>query len=80
VKKLICTLMIVGMSASAIPALADDEAPCLNCHVPAEDWVGLSSDQILEDARNPENKRHKTIQALSDEQLKAMITSLLEAE
>ena len=79
-KKLACTMIIMGMCAGAMPALAQDEAPCLDCHEPAEDWVGLSSEQIFESARSPDNKRHKSLQALDDEQLKAMIASLLQAE
>jgi hypothetical protein len=49
----------------------------MDCHEPAEDWEGMTSEEVLAIARDPSIKRHKDNQALSDEQLKAIIAELL---
>lgn len=75
-RKLICAMMVAGLYAGATPVLAGDEPLCLECHEPAEDWKDLTTAQIIADAKAPDNKRHKDVRALSDEQLQAMVTAL----
>lgn len=72
-------LCIVAVSSAVIPALAQDTDPqqCMECHEPAEDWAGMSVEEILKDAKDPDNKRHDDHSKLSDEQLKLIIAELL---
>lgn len=58
-------------------ASAQDDALCLDCHEPSEDWVGMSAEEIFATARDAEIKRHADNQELSDDELKAMIAALL---
>jgi hypothetical protein len=68
-----------ALSGATLPALAQDPDPnqCLDCHEPAEDWAGMTVDQIIVAARNPDNKRHADHASLTDEQLKLIIATLL---
>ena len=50
----------------------EDDAP-----EPAEDWAGMTPEQMLADAKDPDNKRHKDIAGLSDEELMQIITELM---
>jgi hypothetical protein len=59
------------------PAIAGDAALCLDCHEPAEDWEGMSSDDVLAKAKDSSIKRHADNADLSDEQLKAIIAQLM---
>ena len=59
------------------PVFAADEELCLDCHEPAEDWEGMSADEILAKAKDASIKRHADNGDLSDEQLKAMIAQLM---
>lgn len=70
---------VLAFSGAALPVSAQDPDPnqCLDCHEPAEDWAGMTVEQIIAGAKNPENKRHADSDALSDEQLKLMIGRLL---
>ena len=67
-----------ALFSTVLPALAADTDPnqCLECHEPAEDWAGMSMDELVADARDPDNKRHKDNEAFTDEQLKLIIVSL----
>jgi len=76
-KSLLATMMMVAACGTALPALAADPEQCLDCHEPAEDWEGMSVDEILAAAKDPGNKRHKDHGDLTDDQLKAMIAELL---
>lgn len=78
-KTIVAGLCLWGMSSVVFPAFAADSDPqqCLECHEPIEDWAGLTPEQIIEQARNPENKRHKANMALTDEQLKLIIGVLI---
>lgn len=78
-KNLFGTMIVTTLCAVALPSLAGNTDPnqCLECHEPAEDWEGMSAEQILTDAKAPDNKRHKDNQELSDEQLKLIIATLL---
>lgn len=76
-KQLIAAVMSVALVGAVAPVLAGDASLCLDCHEPAEDWEGMSADQVFADARAAGNKRHNDIGDLSDEQLKAIIAELL---
>ena len=76
-KKLFAAMMTIAVCGAVPPVLAGDEELCLDCHEPAEDWEGMSAEQAFTDARNPDNNRHKDNKDLSDEQLKAIIATLL---
>jgi len=75
--KLFAGLLLVASCIAVPQVLAEDESPCMECHEPAEDWEGMSAAEILTDARAPDNKRHRDNDALSDEELQAMIAALL---
>ena len=64
--------------SAGLPALAADTDPnqCMECHEPAEDWAGMSMEEIVADAKAPDNKRHADNEAFTDEQLKLIILSL----
>jgi hypothetical protein len=78
-KKLLGTVIAIAMCIGALPSLAGDPDPnqCLECHEPAEDWEGMSTEEILADAKGPDNKRHKANQELTDEQLRLIIATLV---
>jgi hypothetical protein len=76
-KKLFAATITIALCAVVAPAMAADEPLCMDCHEPAEDWEGMSSEEVLAEAMDPSIKRHKDNQALSDEQLKAIIAELL---
>ena len=62
----------------SLGAWAGDEELCLDCHEPAEDWEGMSVDEIVEVAADTSIKRHAENAEYSEEQLRAMIAALLE--
>lgn len=78
-KKLLAGLSLIALACVGTSALAADPDPnqCLECHEPGEDWTGMSVDEIIKAARAPDNKRHVNNQALSDEQLRLIIATLL---
>lgn len=78
-KKIVAGLCLWSLTSVAIPALAADSDPqqCLECHEPIEDWAGMTTEQIIEGARAPDNKRHAANQALTDEQLRLIIGVLI---
>jgi hypothetical protein len=59
-------------------ALAGDEELCLDCHEPAEDWEGMSANEIHATASDTSIKRHADNAGFSDEQLKVIISTLLQ--
>ena len=71
-------ILLMALSGAAVPALASDAELCLDCHEPAVDWEGMSSEEIFADASDPGIKRHADNQELSDEQLQAIIAELLQ--
>jgi hypothetical protein len=73
-KKLFAAILVGALSPMV---LAGDADMCLDCHEPAEDWEGMTADEIFAEARAPGNKRHSDNAELSDEQLKAAIAELL---
>lgn len=75
--KLFGSFIAIALCAGGLPSLAAEEEGCLECHEPAEDWEGMSAEEIFTDARAPGNKRHKDNDALSDDQLKALIAPLV---
>ena len=76
-KTLTAGMIVVALCSGALPTLAEEDALCLDCHEPAEDWEGLSADEILAQAKDASIKRHADNQELSDEQLKALIAELM---
>jgi hypothetical protein len=78
-KKIVAGLCLWSLSGFALPVLAADTDPnqCLECHEPMEDWAGMTVDEIIVQAKGPENKRHEANQALTDEELRLMIARLL---
>lgn len=68
--------LLAGAPFAAADHAADDTELCLDCHEPAEDWAGLSAEEIFATARDPGIKRHADNQELSDEALKALIGEL----
>jgi hypothetical protein len=78
VGKLIGAALMTAALASG--AQAQEDALCLDCHEPSEDWQGMTAEEILAKAKDAEIKRHGDNQELSDEQLKDMIASLLEEQ
>jgi len=78
-KTLITAISCLTLFLTSAPLLAAEiEADmCLDCHEPAEDWEGMTADEIFAEARAPGNKRHSDNAELSDEQLKAAIAELL---
>jgi hypothetical protein len=75
--KLFGSFIAIALCAGALPSLAAEDEGCLECHEPAEDWEDMSAEEIFTDARAPGNKRHKDNDALSDDQLKAIIAPLV---
>ena len=67
----------LAFTAFTTTALAGDPEMCLDCHEPAEDWEGMSADEVLAQAKDTSIKRHADNAELSDEQLTAMIAELL---
>jgi hypothetical protein len=76
-KKLFAVTMAITLCAAVASALAADEPLCMDCHEPAEDWEGMSREEVLVQAKDPDVKRHKDNRALSDEQLQVIIVELL---
>jgi hypothetical protein len=71
-------LAIATATLISLGAWAGDEELCLDCHEPAEDWEGLSVEEIVKKASDSGIKRHADNAEYSQEQLKAMIEVLLE--
>ena len=71
---------IIAITAGALFSLgawAGDEELCLDCHEPAEDWEGMTAEEVLAAASDTSIKRHADNAEFSEEQLKAMIAALL---
>jgi len=81
-KTTVAGLCLWALSGAVVPVMAQDTDPnqCLECHEPSEDWAGMTVDEIITAAKNPDNKRHAGHAALSDEQLKLIIGTLLPPE
>ena len=77
-KTLFATAVTCAILGSlAMPAMAGDPELCLDCHEPAEDWEGMSVDEIVAEAADLSIRRHADNADLSEEQLRAMIAELL---
>ncbi|QFU76817.1 hypothetical protein EY643_14810 [Halioglobus maricola] len=63
--------------AVAAPAFSGDEELCLDCHVPSEDWEGMSAEEVLATASDTSIKRHADNADFNEDQLKAIIATLL---
>ena len=78
---LLSLLVAVFVGGATNGVLAEEEALCLECHEPAEDWEGMSCAEILATAMDQDVKMHRDHGELSEEQLRAIIATLLpEAE
>jgi hypothetical protein len=78
-KKTIAGLCLLSLSSVALPVFAADTDPqqCLECHEPIEDWAGMTVDEIIVEAKAPDNKRHEANEALTDEELRVIIGVLM---
>lgn len=69
---------LVAATAISLSAFAGDEEVCLDCHEPAEDWEGMSAEEILATASDTSIKRHADNAEFSEDQLKVIIATLME--
>jgi hypothetical protein len=76
-KKVLIALSTATLLSIGGAVYAQDEELCLDCHEPAEDWEGMSAEEILETASDPSIKRHADNADFTQEQLKAIIATLL---
>lgn len=74
---LLSLLVAAAVAGITNPISAEEEASCLECHEPAEDWEGMISTEILAMAMNRDVKRHRDHWELSEESLKEIIARLL---
>lgn len=76
---LITAASCLALSLSGSPILAEDADAdlCLDCHVPAEDWEGMTTDEILAKAVSADIARHAGNEEIGEEQLRQMIGELL---
>ena len=70
----VASALVAGLTGTAM-VLAGDL--CMECHEPADDWQGLTPEEILAKAQDPDNDMHEDNKGLTEEQLKAMIASLM---
>ncbi|MEP5568640.1 MAG: hypothetical protein ABJN62_12445 [Halioglobus sp.] len=68
---------LIASAFISLPAFSGDEELCLDCHVPAEDWEGMSAEEVLATASDSSIKRHADNAEFSEEQLKAIVATLL---
>ena len=74
--KLFGTVVLLGAAA----AWAGDEELCLDCHEPAEDWDGMTAEEVYSNASDTSIKRHIENADFSEEQLRAIVATLLQPE
>jgi hypothetical protein len=70
-------LALLLSCAMAPHVFSGDEDLCMECHEPAEDWEGMSAEAILAKAQDPDNDMHDDNRGFTEEQLKAIIATLL---
>jgi hypothetical protein len=75
-KSVIAVMIFVAACCAVTSSLADDAEICLDCHEPAEDWEGMSIDEMLEAAQDPDNRRHQDNADLTEEQLRLIFDTL----
>lgn len=71
-------IALATASLLSLGAWAQDDVLCLDCHEPAEDWEGMSAEEVLANATDMSIKRHADNAEFNEEQLRAIIASLLE--
>lgn len=76
-KKVWMALSTAALLSLGSAVYAGEEELCLDCHEPAEDWEGMSVEEILETAADTSIKRHVDNAELSEEQMKAIVATLL---
>jgi len=74
---LVSLALVAGLAGTPL-VVAQEEVDCMECHEPAEDWEGMTVDEIIVQAKDPGNKRHRDNDALTDEQLRAIVAPLME--
>ena len=68
-----------AISLLSLGAVAQEDQ-CLDCHVPEEDWEGMSAEEIYQVAVDVDIKRHADNRALTEEEVRAMIERLISEE
>ncbi len=78
-KQLITALGCLALSLPAAPLLAEevDADLCLDCHEPAEDWEGMTVDEIMAEAVSADIARHAGNEEIGEAQLRQMIEALV---
>jgi hypothetical protein len=76
-KKVLIALSTATLLGLGGAVYAGDEELCLDCHEPAEDWEGMSAEEVLATASDTSIKRHADNADFNEEQLKAIIATLL---
>lgn len=76
-KRALISLLATAMFTLVSPTYAGDEELCMDCHEPAEDWEGMSAQEVLETTADTSIKRHADNAEFSEEQLKAIVATLL---
>lgn len=71
------SVLAVCAMGLAFSAWAGDEELCLDCHVPAEDWEGMTAEEIYTQASDMSIKRHADNADFDEAQLKAIVATLL---
>lgn len=75
-KTLFAGMFIIATCGVVAPAMAADPELCLDCHEPAEDWEGMSSEELLKEAMDLSNKKHKDNAGISADEMKGIIATL----
>lgn len=70
-------MLFAASCTIATAAMAADPELCLDCHEPAEDWAGMSVDELVKNAMDLSNKRHEDNAGISVEEMKAIIAELM---
>ena len=76
-RSFLMSLALLLSCAMAPHVYSGDADLCMDCHEPAEDWEGMSTEAILAKAQDPDNDMHEDNAGFSEEQLKAIIATLL---
>ena len=75
ISKFVLAFALLGFS---LASPAGDEEICLDCHEPAEDWEGMTAEEVYTNAADLSIKRHADNADFSEEELRAVVAKLLE--
>ena len=70
--------LMLFLLLTPLVAQAGDEELCLDCHVPEEDWEGLTAEEVLAAAADTDIKRHADNADFSEQQLRLIVETLLQ--